>query len=161
MPGWLSQLSIWLQLRSWSLSLWVQAPLGALSWQLRVWNLLQILCLPLSLSLPHSCCLSLSLSLSNMNKHWWGAWVAQSVGRPTSAQVMISGFMSLSFVSGSVLTAWSLEFASDSMSLLSLCPSPVHALSLSVPKINKRWKKKLKKVSFYLLYWQQHLAEPE
>ena len=25
---------------------------------------------------------------------------------------------------------------------LSLCPSPVHALSLSVPKINKRWKKK-------------------
>ena len=24
---------------------------------------------------------------------------------------------------------------------LSLCPSPVHALSLSVPKINKRWKK--------------------
>ena len=28
---------------------------------------------------------------------------------------------------------------------LSLCPSPVHALSLSVPKINKRWKKKLKK----------------
>ena len=28
---------------------------------------------------------------------------------------------------------------------LSLCPSHVHALSLSVPKINKRWKKKLKK----------------
>ena len=27
---------------------------------------------------------------------------------------------------------------------LSLCPSPAHALSLSVPKINKRWKKKLK-----------------
>ena len=26
---------------------------------------------------------------------------------------------------------------------LSLCPSPVHALSLSVPKINKRWKKKI------------------
>ena len=25
---------------------------------------------------------------------------------------------------------------------LSLCPSPVHALSLSVPKINKRWKNK-------------------
>ena len=31
---------------------------------------------------------------------------------------------------------------------LSLCPSPVHALSFSVPKIkNKRWKKKLKKKS--------------
>ena len=28
---------------------------------------------------------------------------------------------------------------------LCLCPSPVHALSLSVPKINKRWKKKFKK----------------
>ena len=28
---------------------------------------------------------------------------------------------------------------------LSLCPSPVHALSLSVPKINKHWKIKLKK----------------
>ena len=32
---------------------------------------------------------------------------------------------------------------------LSLCPSPVHALSLSVPKINKRWKKKLKKISCF------------
>ena len=30
---------------------------------------------------------------------------------------------------------------------LSLCPSPVHALSLSVPKINKRWKKKKKERS--------------
>ena len=29
---------------------------------------------------------------------------------------------------------------------LSLCPSPVHALSLSVPKINKRWKKIKKKI---------------
>ena len=28
---------------------------------------------------------------------------------------------------------------------LSLCPSPVHALSLSVPKINKHWKKIKKK----------------
>ena len=31
-----------------------------------------------------------------------GAWVAQSVGRPTSAQVMISWFMSLSPASGSL-----------------------------------------------------------
>ena len=30
---------------------------------------------------------------------------------------------------------------------LSLCPSPVHALSLSVPKMNKRWKKIKKKIS--------------
>ena len=29
---------------------------------------------------------------------------------------------------------------------LSLCPSPVHALSLAVPKINKRWKKKKKEI---------------
>ena len=34
-----------------------------------------------------------------------GAWVAQSVKRLTSAQVMISQFMSLSPASGSVLTA--------------------------------------------------------
>ena len=33
------------------------------------------------------------------------AWVAQSVGCPTSAQVMISQFMGLSPTSGSVLTA--------------------------------------------------------
>ena len=37
---------------------------------------------------------------------------------------------------------------------LSLCPSPVHALSLSVPKINKCWKKKLKKKqkTYYLFF---------
>ena len=45
----------------------------------------------------------------------WGAWVAQSVKRPTSAQVMISRFMSSSPVLGSVLTAQSLEPASDSV----------------------------------------------
>ena len=44
------------------------------------------------------------------------AWVAQSVGRPTSAQVMILHFMGSSPVSGSVLTARSLEPASDSVS---------------------------------------------
>ena len=64
----------------------------------------------------------------------WGAWVAQSVELPTSAQVTISRFVSLGPASGSVLTARSLEPASDSVSL-SLCPSPVHTLSLS--KINK------------------------
>ena len=40
---------------------------------------------------------------------YWGAWVAQSVKRPTLAQVMISWFLSWSPVSGSVLTVWSLE----------------------------------------------------
>ena len=50
-----------------------------------------------------------------------GTWVAQSVERPTLAQVMISQFMSSSPmsspVSGSVLTAQNLEPASDSVSL--------------------------------------------
>ena len=64
-----------------------------------------------------------------------GAWVAQLVGRLTSAQVMISQFVSSSPTSGSVLTAQSLEPVSDSVSP-SLWPSPVHALSLSVSKIN-------------------------
>ena len=45
-----------------------------------------------------------------------GAWVAQSVERPTSARVMISRFVSSSPTSGSVLTAQSLEPASDSVS---------------------------------------------
>ena len=67
-----------------------------------------------------------------------GSWVAQSVERPTSAQVVISPAVSSSPVSGSVLTAQSLEPVSDSVSP-SLWPSPVHALSLSVSKINKRW----------------------
>ena len=51
-PGWLSRLSVRLQLRSWSHGLWVQAPRRALCWQLRAWSPLWILCLPLSLSAP-------------------------------------------------------------------------------------------------------------
>ena len=43
-----------------------------------------------------------------------GAWVAQSVKCLTWAQVMISWFMGSSPKSGSVLTAQSLEPASDS-----------------------------------------------
>ena len=46
-----------------------------------------------------------------------GAWVAQSVECPTSAQAMNSLFVSSSPVSGSALTAQSLEPASDSVSL--------------------------------------------
>ena len=45
-----------------------------------------------------------------------GTWVAQSVKCPTSAQVMISRFVSSSPVSGSVLTAQSLKPVSDSVS---------------------------------------------
>ena len=58
-----------------------------------------------------------------------GPWVAQSVKHLASAQVMISWFVS----SGptSVLTAQSLEPASDSVSLSFSLPSPTRVLSLS------------------------------
>ena len=62
-------------------------------------------------------------------EYFGGASVAQSVQHLTSTQVMISRLMSSSPASGSVLTAQSLEHASDSVSL-SPCPSPTHALSL-------------------------------
>ena len=55
--------------------------------------------------------------------------MAQSVDRPTSAQVMISQFMSSSPTTGSVLTAQSLESALDSVSL-SLSAPPLLMLSL-------------------------------
>ena len=53
-----------------------------------------------------------------------GAWVAQSVKRPTSAQVKISWLVKSSPASGSVLTAHSLDPALDSVSF-SLCTSPL------------------------------------
>ena len=61
----------------------------------------------------------------------WGAWVAQSVGHPTLAQVMISGSVSWSPVSGSVRTAQSLEPASNSVSF-SLSDPPPFMLFLSL-----------------------------
>ena len=74
--------------------------------------------------------------------------MAQSIKRPTLAHVMISQFVSLSPVSGSVLTSQSLEPASDSVSpslsappLLMLCLS----LSLSVSVFFNLKKKKKKK----------------
>ena len=73
-PWWLSWLSIRLQLRSWSYSLWVQAPRQPLCWQLRAWSLLQILCLPLSLPFPYSRSVSVSKKWINLKKkpclHW-------------------------------------------------------------------------------------------
>ena len=57
-------------------------------------------------------------------------WVAQSVGCPTLAQVTISWFIGLGPTSGSVLTAQSLEPASDSVSP-SLSASPLLLVSLS------------------------------
>ena len=63
-----------------------------------------------------------------------GAWVAQSVERLTSAQVMISQSVGSSPVSGSVLTAQSLEPASDSVSSSLSAPLP---LMICLSKINK------------------------
>ena len=65
-----------------------------------------------------------------------GAWMAQSVRHPTSAQVTISRFVGSSPASGSVLTAQSLEPAADSDSP-SLCPSSTHALTHSLSLKNK------------------------
>ena len=60
-----------------------------------------------------------------------GAWVAQLVGHLTLAQVMISRFVSSSPTSGFVLTAKSLEPASDSVThSLSVPPLFTHTLSL-------------------------------
>ena len=59
-----------------------------------------------------------------------GTWETQSVKRPTSAQVMISQFVSSSPTSGSVLTAQSLEPPSDPVSPSLSVPSPAHVLSL-------------------------------
>ena len=64
-----------------------------------------------------------------------GTWVAQSVKHPTSAQVVISWFMGPSPVSGSVLTDWSLEPASDSVSPSLSAPRPL-TLCLS-PSLKK------------------------
>ena len=58
-----------------------------------------------------------------------GAWVAQLVEHPTSAQVMISRPVSSSPASGSVLTARSLEPVSDSVSP-SLSDPPLFILSV-------------------------------
>ena len=62
--------------------------------------------------------------------------MAQSVERPTSAQVMISRFVGSSPVSGSVLTARSLEPASDSVSPSLSAPPPL-TLCVSLSRINK------------------------
>ena len=62
--------------------------------------------------------------------------MAQSVKRPTSAQVMKSPFVGSSPALGSVLTTQSLEPASDSVSP-SLSPPPLLSLSLSLSLKNK------------------------
>ena len=63
--------------------------------------------------------------------------MAYLVEHSTSAQVMISQFVSLSPILGSVLTAQSLEPASDSVSLSFSTPPPLAlSFSLSLSKIN-------------------------
>ena len=78
---------------------------------------------------------SLNVSLKCLDS---GAWVAQSVKHLTSAQVMSSWLMSSSPMSGSVLTAQSLEPASDSVSPSFSAPPPFClsvCLSVSLSKI--------------------------
>ena len=65
-----------------------------------------------------------------------GTWVIQSLKRPTSAQVMISQFVGLNPALGSALTAQSLKPASNSVPL-SLCPSPICTLCVSLSLKNK------------------------
>ena len=75
-----------------------------------------------------------------------GIWVAQSVKHPTLVQVMIYRFMSLSPTLGSVLTAQSLEPASDSVSPSLSAPPQLTlslSLSLSLSKISIKKKKSL------------------
>ena len=68
--------------------------------------------------------------------------MAPSVKPPALVQVMISQSVSLSPVSGSVLTAQSLEPAPNSVSPSLSAPLPLSlSLSLSLSKINKHFKK--------------------
>ena len=65
-------------------------------------------------------------------------WLRElSVQLLVSAQIMILRLMGSGPASGSVLTARSLEPASHSVSP-SLCPSPAHALSLSLSGCDNR-----------------------
>ena len=74
--------------------------------------------------------------------------MAQLVESPTSAQVMISRSVSSSPTSGSVLTAQSLDPASDSVSPSLSDPFPTHALCVCVCVcVYLRNKQKLNKIS--------------
>ena len=64
----------------------------------------------------------------------WGVWVAQLVEYPTSAQVVISRFMSSRPGSGSPLSACRHRAGFRSSVPLSHCPSPACALSLRKKK---------------------------
>ena len=64
-------------------------------------------------------------------KNLGGAWLAQSVKHSSSAELMISRFVSSSPASASVLAARSLEPALDSVSPSLSAPPPAHTVSLS------------------------------
>ena len=71
---------------------------------------------------------------------FWGAWVAQSGEHWTSAQVIVSRFVNWIPVSGSGLTAQSLEPASDSVSpSLSLSLPLLHLFSLKNKQTLKKF----------------------
>ena len=140
-PGWLSWLSVRLWLRSWSHGSWVWALRWVVCWQLRAWSLPWILCLPLSLPLPCLLTLVLSRSLKNKNiKKNFLRRVSQGVPGWFSRLCRRLRLRSWSQVCefkpgvGSVLTAQSLEPASNSVSP-SLSGPPPFTLCLS--KINK------------------------
>ena len=76
------------------------------------------------------------------------------VKHPTSAQVMISWSVSSSLVSGSVLTAQSLEPASDSVSRSVSAPPLLTPLSLLFLK-----SKNIKKKIFFLISASSYLRE--
>ena len=61
-PGWLSQLSVLLQLRSWSHGSWVQPPCRALCWQLRAGACFRFCVSSLSFCPCPTCALSLFLN---------------------------------------------------------------------------------------------------
>ena len=77
--------------------------------------------------------------------------MAQSVERPTLAQVVISQSVSPSPASGCVLTAQSLEPASDSVSPSLSAPPPL-MLSLSLSKINIKKNFRNSHLLFFLLF---------
>ena len=84
-----------------------------------------------ALSQPQQCPQHI-LSVAPVLKSHSGTWVAQSVKRPTSAQVTISRSVSSSPTSGSVLTAQSLELLRIICLPLSLTLPHSYSVSLSL-----------------------------
>ena len=83
---------------------------------------------------------------------------APSVEQPTSAQVMISGFMSSSPTSGSVPSACQRRARSGSSVPLSLPLPRLHTLS---KKINKTFKKMIPLVQYYPKHRREIMRIPK